>query len=86
MIALIIAWTIAGFLVPCLQCRPLAKYWNHALPGYCINSLEYIVSYQAVNIALDFMILGLPQPMIWRLQRPQKDKAALSGLFLVGAL
>ncbi|KAL8687779.1 MAG: hypothetical protein Q9218_006148, partial [Villophora microphyllina] len=84
-IALTVAWAIAVFLVPLFQCRPLAKYWNRQLPGYCINGLTYIVANQGVNIALDFMILILPQPMIWRLHRPGKDKAALSALFLVGA-
>ncbi|KAL8677731.1 MAG: hypothetical protein Q9186_005866 [Xanthomendoza sp. 1 TL-2023] len=85
-IALTVAWAIAVFLVPCFQCRPLAKYWNHKLPGHCIDSLKYIIGNQAVNISLDFMILALPQPMVWRLHRPRKDKIALSAIFLVGTL
>ena len=84
--SLTIAWGIAVLLVACLQCRPLAKYWNPTIPGYCIDPMKYILGNQGVNIALDFMILALPWPMVWGLHRPWKDKLALSAVFLLGAL
>ena len=85
-ISLTVAWAITVVLVTCLQCRPLAKFWNPTIPGYCIDPLKYILGNQGVNIALDIIIFALPWPMIWGLQRPWADKIALSGVFVIGVL
>lgn len=35
---------------------------------------------------MDFVILGLPLPIIWRLKRSWQDKLALSFVFTLGGL
>jgi hypothetical protein len=34
----------------------------------------------------DLFILGMPLPMIWRLQMNRRSKIALTGIFMFGAL
>lgn len=81
-----VAWGAATFLAAALQCRPLAAFWDQSIDGHCFNGLQYILGVQGVNIALDFAILCLPMPMVWRLHRPWQDKAALSVVFALGGL
>lgn len=81
-----VAWGTATFLSAALQCMPLAKFWDPSVNGYCFNRAKFVLGIQGVNIFLDIVILCMPMPMVWRLQRPWQDKLALSGVFLLGGL
>ncbi|KAL3449033.1 hypothetical protein BJX65DRAFT_54514 [Aspergillus insuetus] len=81
---LIAAWGAAIFLACALQCRPLKSYWDHTIPGTCFDSNKFIIVNQAFNVIMDFVILALPIPMIWNLQRAWQDKLALNGVFALG--
>ncbi|KAL2836729.1 hypothetical protein BJY01DRAFT_221639 [Aspergillus pseudoustus] len=82
---LIAAWGAAIFLACALQCRPLNSYWDHSVPGTCFDSRKFIIVNQAFNVLMDFVILALPVPMIWNLQRAWQDKLALNAVFALGA-
>ncbi|KAL4803017.1 hypothetical protein BDV18DRAFT_163543 [Aspergillus unguis] len=82
--ALITAWGAAIFLACALQCRPLKSYWDHSIPGTCFDSTKFIIVNQVFNVIMDFVILALPVPMIWSLQRAWQDKLALNGVFALG--
>lgn len=77
-------WTTIMIIVWGLQCIPLAALWDKTIEGKCINSLVWIIVNQCFNIAIDFILLGLPLPIILNLQRAWKEKLMLSGVFLVG--
>ncbi|KAE8144631.1 hypothetical protein BDV25DRAFT_166380 [Aspergillus avenaceus] len=82
---LITAWGIGIFLACALQCRPLRGYWDKSINGHCFDQNKFFIVNQGFNVAVDFVILFLPIPMIWGLQRAWQDKLALNGVFALGA-
>ncbi|KAL2831755.1 hypothetical protein BDW59DRAFT_124640 [Aspergillus cavernicola] len=81
---LIALWGVAIFLACAFQCRPLRSYWDHSIEGTCFDSNKFIIVNQIFNVIMDFVILALPVPMIWNLQRAWQDKLALNGVFALG--
>lgn len=82
---LIGSWGAAIFIACGLQCRPLRAYWDQTVDGKCFDGQLFIIVNQVFNVVMDFVILGLPVPMIWNLQRHWRDKLALNGVFAIGA-
>ena len=86
-IAMILAWAIAIILVGIFQCNPISTAWSPSVPtGHCINQLAFLLGVQYPNIVFDFVILILPIPVIWNIQRPTRDKLGLIGVFTLGGL
>jgi hypothetical protein len=85
-ICLIALWGSGIFLACALQCRPLRGYWDKSVGAKCFNEDTFFIVNQAFNVAMDFVILGLPLPIIWGLKRAWQDKLALSGVFTLGGL
>ena len=84
-------WTISifYFTVTCLQvfaCKPVAKYWDTDIPGRCLNTISIGIATGIFNIVSDFMVLVLPQRIIWNLQGPFKKRLGVSAIFLTGVL
>lgn len=68
------------------NCVPVAKFWNHDLPGHCL-SFEAVWFFNAsMNIATDVTLLLLPMPGLIQLQLPRMQKMALMGVFAIGIL
>ncbi|KAJ5625503.1 hypothetical protein N7510_001812 [Penicillium lagena] len=82
---LIGAWGLGIFLACAGQCRPLRAYWDSNVEGNCFDSTLFFIVNQVFNVAMDFVILALPVPMIWNLHRAWQDKLALNGVFALGA-
>ncbi|PYH37104.1 uncharacterized protein BO87DRAFT_353456 [Aspergillus neoniger CBS 115656] len=82
---LITAWSSGIFLACALQCRPLRAYWDINVKGRCFSATTFIIVNQAFNVVMDFVILAVPIPMIWRLHRSWQDKLALNAVFALGA-
>lgn len=82
---LIGSWGTAIFIACALQCRPLQGYWDKSIPAKCFDGQLFIIVNQIFNVVMDFIILGLPIPMIWNLQRSWHDRLALNGVFAIGA-
>ena len=86
-----IAWLIglwgAGIFLACaLQCRPLRGYWDKSVEAKCFNGNTFFIVNQVFNVIMDFVLLALPLPIIWRLNRTWREKLALSGVFIIGGL
>ncbi|OOF94215.1 hypothetical protein ASPCADRAFT_51934 [Aspergillus carbonarius ITEM 5010] len=84
LITFLVSWSMAIFLSCAFQCRPLRAYWDRDVEGDCFSSTTYIIVNQAFNVAIDFVILAAPVPMVWRLHRPWQDKLALNAVFALG--
>lgn len=82
--SLIAVWGVGIFLACALQCRPLRAYWDKRVEGNCFDANKFFIVNQAFNVVMDFVILALPVPMIWGLQRAWQDKLALNGVFALG--
>ncbi|KAJ5558634.1 hypothetical protein N7535_008851 [Penicillium sp. DV-2018c] len=76
-------WAIVSGFVNCV---PVAKFWDHELPGNCL-SFEAVWFFNAsMNIVTDMTLLLLPMPLLSNLQLPRKQKYALMGVFAIGIL
>ena len=77
-------YCLAQFFGDVLQCIPLRKLWNPTVPGKCFNYEALIIAGGVLNVVTDFAILGLPMPLLWRLEAPTRRKRLLSIVFSFG--
>jgi hypothetical protein len=82
-------YAIAFLLVSVWQCRPISFAWTNwhgETTGVCndINAQGWTSA--AINVVLDFIVLGLPLPVIAKLQLNKRKKALFSLMFCVGFL
>lgn len=77
------SWAIVSGYVNCV---PVAKFWNHDLPGTCLNFEAVWFFNASMNIATDVTLLILPMPLLVQLQLPRMQKIALMGVFAIGIL
>ena len=86
LIWLISLWGVGIFLACALQCRPLRGFWDKSVEATCFDGNLFFIVNQAFNVVMDFVLLALPLPIIWRLHRSWREKLGLSGVFLIGGL
>ncbi|OQD76422.1 hypothetical protein PENDEC_c004G02809 [Penicillium decumbens] len=77
------SWAIVSGYVNCV---PVAKFWNHDLPGSCLKFEAVWLFNASMNIATDLTLLILPMPLLVQLQLPRVQKLALMGVFAIGIL
>ncbi|KAL4943270.1 hypothetical protein BDV06DRAFT_190406 [Aspergillus oleicola] len=64
----------AGIISTFLNCLPVAKFWDRAMPGTCL-SFEVIWFFNAaMSIATDLILLVLPMPQLSKLRLPRGAK------------
>ncbi|KAJ5806838.1 hypothetical protein N7474_010430, partial [Penicillium riverlandense] len=71
-------------LLICFKCTPLAKQWDPAIPGHCIDSLAVYYAIAGTSIAFNLIIIALPLPVLWRLSLQRKQKLVLTFIFALG--
>ena len=76
-------YSITQFFAAILQCMPIASTWDPEIKGYCINTDIGATVIATLNVLTDFIILILPMPILWRLQKPTKEKIQIMGMFLL---
>lgn len=85
-------WTISVFHLVIVSllifpCSPREKHWNpFIVGGHCLNLIIAKVTASSINCVSDFVILSLPQTVIWKLQMPFRKRLRISFIFLVGLL
>jgi hypothetical protein len=85
-------WAHVLFYVICtfieiFICNPRAKFWDPTITtGHCMNSKAVNIAASAVNAASDFVLVLVPQMIIWRLKMSTSRKWAVASVFLVGLL
>lgn len=86
---------IAGYFVSVIitmvvACRPVAYFWfqytNPAAEGSCIDVPEFFLVNGVIAVLIDLMILCVPVPIIWNLQMPRSQRAAVIGILFLGGL
>ena len=82
--ALLVGWFVAINFLNLFACTPVAKSWEHNLPGSCTDSKMDLIGTAIPNIFTDLILLILPMPVLWRLQMGLSRKLALAGVFAVG--
>ncbi|KAI4202283.1 MAG: hypothetical protein LQ350_002667 [Teloschistes chrysophthalmus] len=81
---LVVAWWIATTILGFLGCTPFAYNWNKKIDGQCVDLVMFFRWNGICNLLLDFLILLLPLPMVWRLSITARQKTEISGMFLLG--
>ncbi|KAI9712169.1 MAG: hypothetical protein M1812_007007 [Candelaria pacifica] len=82
-------------LVPCFyfpliifQCRPIRAYWDitPTYEFYCLPRVFPDASLSIVSAILDFVVVMLPIPILWRMSLPLKQRVGMCCLFGAGLL
>lgn len=84
--ALTLAWLGGSVVLACVQCRPIQKTWDQALPGRCADPAMLALGSAVPNMALDLAILLLPVYEIARLRMAVAQKVAVVAIFFLGFL
>ncbi|KAG8525603.1 uncharacterized protein KY384_009247 [Bacidia gigantensis] len=61
---------------------PISHYWYRTKPGHCLNTDTFLLGSGAVNTILDFLVIMLPIPLLWRLKTTASQKGVLTGIFI----
>ena len=77
LMSLSILYGVMVLLMAFLLCRPFASNWNPAIKGHCADRSAAYLAQGVINLALDFFIIILPLPVLWRLQMPMHKKIGL---------
>ena len=83
---LTIIWSFAVVLVSCLQCQPMAAIWDESVEGSCIDDGAFLVATGVMNMITDLILLVLPLPVIWTMQKTKVERITLGGIYLVGTV
>lgn len=91
MMSLIIGYFLAVIITIFSACRPLPYFWLQytdpdAVDGTCIDTPKFFLGNGIGAVIIDFLILLVPVPIIWKLQMPRSQRIAVIGIFLLGSL
>ncbi|KAF7194893.1 hypothetical protein HII31_03730 [Pseudocercospora fuligena] len=82
-----------GFLLPTIfQCKPVSywwKEWDGERQGHCIAKAErrlqgLVWTSSASNILLDVIVLGMPVPLVWKMELNKRKKLLVIFMFTCG--
>lgn len=77
---------MAAFFPSIFSCYPIEKTWDSTIAGRCIDYGIVTLAIGILNVIMDFAILGLPMPLVWKLRMSTRRKAYLSAIFGVGCM
>ena len=85
--SLVLATGIGVFFATVFQCVPLERAWNNSTRGgSCFDQQAFYRYVSLPHIVTDLLILIMPLPFVWGLQKRLAQKLALTGVFLLGGL
>ncbi|EYB30234.1 hypothetical protein FG05_07655 [Fusarium graminearum] len=78
-------WSPMQVVAISLSCIPLQAFWDPRIKGKCFEHQTLMWYINAiVHIVMDFALIVLPLPIVWRLKLPLSQKFWLSGIFGLG--
>ena len=89
MCALIGCWALSFVFAIAFTCGTNISYaWsNHKLVAeHCDNATAWGVAFAVSDLLTDLMVLALPLPMVWQLQKTKLQRLEICGVFLLGLL
>lgn len=87
--ALVLSWCIATTMAAIFRCRPIGYGLlpiTEDVIAHCDNIDLYLLVTSVINVFLEFWILLMPLSVVWTLQLPNKQKVAVSCIFMLGVL
>ncbi|KAI5919367.1 hypothetical protein F4810DRAFT_509792 [Camillea tinctor] len=84
-LAIHVLFHVSWILAENLGCTPYRRIWDQTIAeGKCINQKVLYIPAAIVNLITDFVVLLLPQKVIWKLQLSRRNKIGVSVVFAVG--
>ena len=84
--AAVFLWLFAILISVVFSCIPVQKTWQPWIEGHCSNEDTVWLGSVIPSIIIDFVILILPLPMLWKLQIKPLQKLLVTGIFICGYL
>ncbi|TQN69079.1 Satratoxin biosynthesis SC1 cluster protein 4 [Colletotrichum shisoi] len=85
-LATLAATSVSFIVTACLQCQPIAFWWDRTIPGgRCVDVQAFFHAQSIPGFVLDFVVMALPLGTIWGLKLPMHKRIALVGIFMVGS-
>jgi len=82
-------WCTAFFFSTAFQCGTnIWAWWTNptTIAEYCDDTPNQELTFAALDIVTDVMVLATPLPLIWKLHLPPIQKVAVCSIFLLGLL
>ncbi|KAI0014796.1 hypothetical protein F4780DRAFT_788416 [Xylariomycetidae sp. FL0641] len=88
LLVIVVAWAISFFFATVFQCKDPKTLWTsfEFARRNCVETISFYYATSITGFITDLMILVSPIPIIVKLQMPLKNRIALAGIFLLGAL
>ena len=87
--SVVVCWCIATVLAAIFRCSPV-RYGLLPVTDetiiHCDDIYAYLLATSVLNVVVEFWILLLPLSVVWTLQLPNRQKVAVTCIFLLGAL
>ena len=80
-LSLVTAWILFAIPSTIFQCTPIRKAWIPSTPGHCINNYQWFLGSAISSVIIDFYIMLLPLPVLWKLHAGRSRKLVLTGFF-----
>lgn len=82
-----ILWCVELMFGTVFQCLPIKALFEPNTPGSrCINAQIGFIVTEALNCALDVVLIGMPIPLVVKLRLPKRERAAIGSMLLLGGL
>ncbi|KAL4995215.1 hypothetical protein BDV10DRAFT_135417 [Aspergillus recurvatus] len=89
MLTVVSMWGIAYTLVGIWTCSPRSYAWlgwDGEHTGTCMNWTALQISHAVINIVFDFIVIGMPLPVLLKLDLSKTKKAGVCVMFLTGLI
>ncbi|EEH35587.1 hypothetical protein PAAG_06634 [Paracoccidioides lutzii Pb01] len=83
-LTVVTVYFIITLLTNIAECRPIAKNFDHSVPGKCLSLTAHWLANAIATSLTDIVTLILPMPVIHRLRLPTRQKLGLIGIFALG--
>ncbi|KAK6069356.1 hypothetical protein SCUP234_07406 [Seiridium cupressi] len=84
--ALITAWFVPTFVIGVSMYLPIEPKWDSSVNGTCIEYGKAMVAMGVINIMIDFLVLAIPMPILWKCKRLPGGKLFFRGAFATGGI
>ncbi|KAH9864320.1 hypothetical protein J1614_010254 [Plenodomus biglobosus] len=80
-----LGYAIATYVTGLTICKPIGSFWGPSVEGRHCGDREALFLWHGVqNLIYDVLLVGLPMPLVWRLQLPLYKRVSLIGIFGLG--
>ncbi|KAL2818758.1 hypothetical protein BDW59DRAFT_175096 [Aspergillus cavernicola] len=80
----VVGYSIAITFALIFACRPIAKAWNGAIVGTCVNQNGLYAATAVTNTVTDVALIIVPIPIVVSLNMPMIQKIGLFFMFVIG--